>query len=166
MSRAIRAPRTSVADMDRLLAAARTARARAHAPYSKYRVGAALLTRAGGLYAGCNVENATYGATVCAERNAIAAMVAGGDRDPVACVVVTGGPRPGSPCGICRQVLAEFARDMPIVLVAEDARGYIRERTAQSLGALLPLAFRLAAPATPAAPRIPGPGGAKRPRRP
>ena len=137
------ASRIKVADLDRLLAAARLARSRAYAPYSNYHVGAAILTRRGVVYPGCNVENATYGATQCAERGAIAAMVAAGDRDPVACVVVTGGPRPGSPCGICRQVLSEFARDMKIVLVAEDAAGRVIARSTQSLAALLPLAFRL-----------------------
>lgn len=137
------ATRIKVADLDRLLAAARLARSRAHAPYSNYRVGAAVLTRRGTVYAGCNVENASYGATQCAERGAIAAMVAAGDRDPVACVVVTAGPRPGSPCGICRQVLSEFARDMKIVLVAEDPAGRVIARSTQSLAALLPLAFRL-----------------------
>jgi cytidine deaminase len=130
-------------DLDRLTAAATLARSRAYAPYSRYRVGAALLTRAGHVYSGCNVENATYGATLCAERSAIAAMVAAGDRDPIACVVVTGGPRPGSPCGICRQVLSEFAKDMKVVLIAEDARKAVRARSETSLAALLPLAFRL-----------------------
>lgn len=138
--------RVTVADIDRLLAAARTARARAYAPYSHYRVGAALLTRSGGLHVGCNVENATYGATQCAERGAIAAMVAAGNRNPIACVVVTAGPRPGSPCGICRQVLSEFARDMKVVLVAEDSQGRVTGRSTQSLAALLPLAFRLLPP--------------------
>lgn len=135
--------RLSTADFDRLLASARDARVHAYAPYSHYRVGAALLTRGGGVYAGCNVENATYGATVCAERNAVGAMVVAGDRHPVACVVVTAGPRAGSPCGICRQVLSEFARDMKIVLVAEDSAGRIVHRSTQSLAALQPMAFRL-----------------------
>ncbi len=139
--------RVSTADLDRLLASARGARARAYAPYSHYKVGAALLTRGGAVYAGCNVENATYGATVCAERNAVGAMVAAGDSDPVACVVVTSGPRAGSPCGICRPVLSEFARDMKIILVAEDAGGRVTSRSTQSLAALLPMAFRLKRPA-------------------
>jgi cytidine deaminase len=103
--------------IDALVAAAVDVRLRAHAPYSRYRVGAAILTRDGRTFAGCNVENASYGATICAERNAIARMVAEGARDPVACVVVTQGEAPGSPCGMCRQVLAEFARDLRIVLV-------------------------------------------------
>jgi cytidine deaminase len=139
--------RVSTADLDRLLASARAVRARAYAPYSHYNVGAAVLTRGGALYVGCNVENASYGATVCAERNAIGAMVAAGDGDPVACVVVTSGPRAGSPCGICRQVLAEFARDMKIVLVAEDPDGRVVSRSTQTLAALLPMAFRLKRPA-------------------
>jgi len=129
-----------------LLEAARAARANAYAPYSHYRVGAALLTRLGAVYAGCNVENATYGATSCAERSAVAAMIAAGDRDPIACVVVTAGPRPGAPCGICRQVLAEFARDLRIELVAEDDSGRVIARKSARLAALLPQAFRLSTP--------------------
>jgi cytidine deaminase len=129
-----------------VLEAARAARANAYAPYSHYRVGAALLTRRGGIYAGCNVENATYGATSCAERSAVAAMIAAGDRAPVACVVVTAGPRPGAPCGICRQVLAEFARDMRLLLVAEDDRGRVLARKSARLASLLPQAFRLTPP--------------------
>lgn len=131
------------ADLDRLVVAATQARARAYAPYSRYRVGAALLTKVGHVYAGCNVENSTFGATICAERSAIAAMVAAGDREPVACVVVTAGPRPGSPCGICRQVLSEFAEDMKVVMIAKDARGKEVGRSEARLSALLPQAFRL-----------------------
>ena len=142
--RAPRAARGSqAADLRRAIEAARGARVHAHAPYSGYRVGAAVLTRAGRVYAGCNVENASYGATLCAERSAIAAMVAAGDRDPVACVVVTAGPHPASPCGICRQVLAELARDMQVVMIAEDGRGRIGARKNTRLAALLPFAFRL-----------------------
>jgi cytidine deaminase len=133
----------AAADADRLEEAARRARGYAYAPYSRYRVGAAILTRGGAVHAGCNIENATYGATLCAERSAIAAMVGAGDRDPVACAVVTGGSSPGAPCGICRQVLAEFARDMRLLLVAVDARGRVVSRKAARLSALLPQAFRL-----------------------
>ena len=130
---------------DQLLAAARLARARAYAPYSRYRVGSALLTRSGKVFAGCNVENATYGATLCAERSAVAAMVAAGEKDPVACVVVTAGPKPGSPCGICRQVLSEFNEegDLRVLMVADDARGRITAKKTSRLSALLPQAFRL-----------------------
>jgi len=130
-------------DLVRTVEAARHARGQAYAPYSHYRVGAAVLTRAGRVYSGCNVENATYGATLCAERSAIAAMVGAGDLDPVACVVVTAGRSPGSPCGICRQVLSEFARDMKVLLLAEDGRGRVAARKTVRLAALLPLAFRL-----------------------
>ena len=126
-----------------LVDAARAARVHAHAPYSRYRVGAGVLTARGSMYTGCNVENASYGATICAERAAIAAMVGAGDRDPVACVVVTAGPRPGAPCGICRQVLAEFATDLEVRLLAEDDAGRITGRQVTSLRALLPMAFRL-----------------------
>lgn len=136
------APKKSL-PLDAVWAAARAARAHGYAPYSRYRVGAAVLTRSGRIFAGCNVENATYGATMCAERNAIGAMVAAGERDPVACVVVTAGPTPGTPCGICRQVLSEFAADMPVTLVAEDALGHVVARVEQRLAALLPHAFRL-----------------------
>ena len=131
------------ADQQRLVEAARVARAHAHAPYSHYAVGAALLTRSGRVHVGCNVENATYGATLCAERAAVAAMVTSGDTAPIACAVVTAGPRPGAPCGICRQVLIEFARDMKLVLVAEDARGKIIAKKTARLAKLLPHAFRL-----------------------
>jgi len=126
-----------------LVAAARGARAHAYAPYSRYRVGAAVLTRSGVVHAGCNVENATYGATLCAERSAIAAMIAAGDNEPIACAVVTAGPHPGAPCGICRQVLAEFAREMTLLLIAEDARGRIVARRSSRLSRLLPEAFGL-----------------------
>ncbi len=123
----------------RLIDAAKRARANAYAPYSKYRVGAALLTKSGKIFAGCNFENASYGACICAERNAVGQMIAAGEREPVACVVVTGGKRPGSPCGICRQVLSEFAKDLPVVLISEHRGGDTRRDT--SLAALLPDAF-------------------------
>jgi len=134
---------TKTSDLALLVQAARTARIRAYAPYSKYRVGAAVLTADRRIFSGCNVENATYGATLCAERSAIAAMIAAGENRPIACAVVTRGPKPGAPCGICRQVLAEFARDMPILLVAEDDRGVVTKRRRLRLQALLPDAFRM-----------------------
>ncbi len=127
--------------MAQLIAAAREVRRRAYAPYSKYFVGAAIATKTGRIFAGCNVENASFGATICAERNAIGQMVAAGERQPIACAVVTAGPRGGSPCGICRQVLWEFASDMPIALVGEGPRAISRRDT--SLKKLLPDGFRL-----------------------
>lgn len=127
--------------LDRLVKAAKEARAKAHAPYSNYRVGAALLTRSGQVFTGCNVENASYGACLCAERNAIGQMVTAGEKEPVACVVVTKGPRGGSPCGICRQVLSEFARDLRVVLIGEGEAGGEESRRETTLAALLPDAF-------------------------
>lgn len=111
----------------------------AHAPYSSYQVGAALLTESGRVFVGCNVENASYGLCLCAERNAVGQMVAAGESRPVAIVVVTRGPKPGTPCGSCRQVLAEFALDLEIRLVVEGAPAATRTT---SLVTLLPDAFR------------------------
>jgi cytidine deaminase len=125
----------------RLIGLAKAARQNAYAPYSRYAVGAAIECASGAVFAGCNVENATYGATLCAERNAIAQMVAAGERDPIGCAVVTGGKRLGSPCGICRQVLFEFTDDMPIALVGLGRARVSRRDT--TLATLLPLAFRL-----------------------
>ncbi len=129
------------ARLERLVDAASAARTRAYAPYSRYAVGAAIETASGKVFAGCNVENASYGACLCAERSAIAQMIAAGESSPVACAVVTGGRRPGAPCGICRQVLSEFAEDLAVVLVAEGPRG--RTRLDTTLASLLPLAVRL-----------------------
>ena len=98
----------SVSDDD-LVAAALAARARAYAPYSGYQVGAALVTEGGALYDGANVENASYGLSVCAERNAVMRMVLAGDGRPRTIAVATQSSPPGSPCGMCRQVLLEFA---------------------------------------------------------
>jgi cytidine deaminase len=122
---------------DALVAVARDVRLAAYAPYSRYRVGAALLLEDGRVVGGCNAENATYGATICAERGAICAAVAGGPVRVVAVVVVTEGDEPGAPCGICRQVLSEFGDDAVPVLMVAGAR-----RKLATLGALLPQAFR------------------------
>ena len=127
-----------------LLDAAIEARRRAYAPYSKFPVGAALLTAGGKIIAGCNVENASYGLTMCAERLAVGGAVAAGHRTLAALAVAAPGAAP--PCGACRQVLAEFARDLPILLVEPDDPDRIVET---NLATLLPAAFapeNLAAP--------------------
>lgn len=122
-------------DWPALVEAATQVREQAYAPYSKFQVGAALLGVSGRIYLGCNVENSSYGLTVCAERNAIGQAVAAGERNFLA-VAIAGGARPCPPCGMCRQVLAEFAApDFPVALVGE------RRRTVHQLGDLLPHAF-------------------------
>jgi len=125
-------------ELEELVERARVARERAYAPYSKYCVGASVRTASGALFAGCNVENASYGATACAERNAIAAMVQGGERRAIAVAVFTEGPTPAMPCGICRQVLWELGSADTVVVAA--CPGAVRVTT---LGALLPEAFEL-----------------------
>jgi cytidine deaminase len=123
--------------MEAMLALAREALTRAHAPYSRFRVGACVRADSGRLYAGCNVENASYGLTLCAESVAIGAMVAGGDRRIVEALVVTERAEPCPPCGRCRQQLAEFAAAAtPVHLAGPEGL-----RVTLTLGALLPLAF-------------------------
>jgi cytidine deaminase len=126
--------------VDRLIEAARQAQAHAYAPYSGFPVGAAVLTADGRVFVGCNVENSSFGLTVCAERNAVAAVIVAGVR-PTAVAVVANG-KAVAPCGACRQVLAEFDDDMPVVL-ASATEGH---RQVTSLGALLPGAFRYTRP--------------------
>src|ERR1700754_1213323 len=90
------------------------AREKAYAPYSKFAVGAALLCESGQIYAGCNVENVSLGLTICAERNAVTAAIQGGDRKFVGIAIVADTEAPVTPCGACRQFLAEFHPAMPI----------------------------------------------------
>lgn len=120
-----------------LAQAAAAARQRAYAPYSGFSVGAAALFEDGSICAGANVENASYGLTVCAERQAVAAGVLGGNGRLRALLVLADGPRPVSPCGACRQVLAEFA-DAALPLQCRTLSG---EQAMYTLGALLPEAF-------------------------
>lgn len=123
-----------------LLDAAREVRERAYAPASGFRVGAAVLASDATIHVGCNVENASYGLTVCAERNAVAAMVADGGRRIVAVAVATDSEVPAMPCGACRQVLAEFGPDMAIFVGGvERGRAAL---VATSLVELLPMPFR------------------------
>jgi cytidine deaminase len=100
-----------------LITAALKVRGQAYAPYSQYQVGAALLGKSGRIYTGCNVENASYGASICAERVAAVKAVSEGETGFLALAVVADGKEPSSPCGICRQFLAEFGLDLCLILV-------------------------------------------------
>jgi cytidine deaminase len=104
-----------------LLQAARDVRERAYAPYSRFKVGAALRAGSGAVYVGCNVENVAYPEGTCAEAGAIAAMIAGGDRTIAEVVVIADSPAPVPPCGGCRQKIAEFAgADVRVTLCTTD----------------------------------------------
>lgn len=120
--------------------AARTVREKAWAPYSKYHVGAAVLTDSGVIFTGCNVENASYGLTICAERVAVCSAVAQGFKEFRAiCISLTGVP---VPCGACRQFLMEFSPHLPVILDNLDSPGS-SDPEVVLLSDLLPRAFRL-----------------------
>ncbi|MGK7377802.1 cytidine deaminase [Planococcus sp. 1R117A] len=124
-------------EKEQLMEEAKTARERAYVPYSKFKVGAALLTADGKVYHGCNIENAGYSMTNCAERTAMFKAVSEGDRKFTALAVVAETKGPVSPCGACRQVIAEFcAPDMPVYLT--NLNGDVQETTVSEL---LPGAF-------------------------
>src|SRR5512139_1623617 len=114
---------------DQLIASAAAARERAYAPYSNFKVGAALRGKSGRVYAGCNVENAAYGPSMCAERTAIFKAVSEGEREFEAIAVVT--ENGASPCGSCRQVMMEFAPDMAVIIA--DTQGQARFTTVRDL---------------------------------
>lgn len=120
---------------DSLEASARTAQRQAWAPYSNFRVGAALEAEDGTVFTGCNVENASYGLTICAERAALVSAVTAGARRFRRVVVVTDSEPPAAPCGACRQVLAEFGTDLVVESVGSSGRRSWR------LDQLLPDAF-------------------------
>lgn len=126
------------AQWQQLVDAARAASARAYCPYSAFPVGAAVLTTDGAIASGCNVENASSGLTVCAERNAIARAIAEGAKAIVALAVYTPTPEPVTPCGACRQVIAEFGRDVRIRSTCTGPR-----RAEHTLDELLPYRFSL-----------------------
>ena len=105
---------------EELLAAARAARVQAYVPYSHFPVGAAVRADDGRIFTGCNIENASYGLTICAERVALFSAVAAGVRRIAAVVVVAGAGDPAMPCGACRQALAEFGPAMAVTLAAAD----------------------------------------------
>jgi cytidine deaminase len=132
--RAERQPRKI--DWPTLVKAAREARKHAYAPYSKFQVGAAILGESGRVYQGCNVENSSYGLSMCAERNAAGAAILGGERRIVAIAIAGGSDKPCPPCGACRQVLAELGGpEVAVALVGG------RTRTVHQLGDLLPFIF-------------------------
>jgi len=120
-----------------LLALAKEVRAKAYVPYSNYQVGAALLGKSGRVYQGCNVENASFPMTMCAERNAVGAAIAAGEREFVRLAVVGSGEVAAYPCGACRQVLAQFAPQLEILCGIGDK---IERHT---LDELLPCSFYL-----------------------
>ncbi|MCL6634699.1 MAG: cytidine deaminase [Peptococcaceae bacterium] len=122
--------------IEKLISAAMAARERAYAPYSGFRVGAAVLTGEGRCYTGCNVENASYGLTCCAERVALFKAVSDGERSFEAMAVTAGTEDFCAPCGACRQVLAEFGPEMKVFML--NARGEYR---VQTVAELLPAAF-------------------------
>lgn len=122
---------------NKLLNEAFTIQNRAYAPYSNFRVGAALLCGSGKIYHGCNIENASYSPTCCAERLAIFKAISEGERDFLALAIVSDSNQPTPPCGVCRQVLAEFCQaNMPII--CSDKNGKF---STVSLGELLPMVF-------------------------
>ncbi|HEV8479795.1 MAG TPA: cytidine deaminase [Candidatus Eisenbacteria bacterium] len=130
-------PEAKSAVSDSLVAEARRVLAHAHAPYSRFPVGAALLTESGKVFTATNVENASFGLSVCAERSAVFAAVAAGERRFSALAVVTDTPEPTPPCGACRQVLREFVEDLPVALAGRPGTKVQMHR----LSDLLPQAF-------------------------
>jgi len=125
-------------DWEPLVAAATAARERAYAPYSHFAVGAALLMEDGSIHAAANVENCIPALSICAERNAMSAAASAGLRRPRAVAVVTDASPPARPCGLCRQTLVEFAKDLPILVV--NVHG---DREETTLAELFPQPFSL-----------------------
>ncbi len=123
--------------MTALIESARGAVSSAYAPYSDYKVGAAVLAGDGRIFTGANIENAAYGETICAERVAVAKAVSEGARDIEALATAAEDGRPAAPCGACRQVIAEFSPDCLIIMAGES------ETIVKPLTELLPLAFKL-----------------------
>ena len=125
-----------MSEEEKLIAAARQAREFAHAPYSRFRVGAAVRTKTGRIFSGCNIENASYGLTLCAERAAIFKAVSEGEREFDSIVVVADTEQLTPPCGACRQIIWEFCGDIPVILA--NLKGTIERERA---GKLLPRPF-------------------------
>ncbi len=123
-------------EIEILLEHARRTRERSYAPYSRFKVGAAILGQSGRIYTGCNVENASFSATICAERGALCGALAAGENQLRAVAVMADTKKPCPPCGVCRQMLAEFGLGMWVVMGSTD--GAYRVVT---LGSLIPEAF-------------------------
>ena len=124
------------AELQRLEELAKTVSKRAYCPYSKFSVGAVVVTDTGEEFAGCNVENASYGLTICAERNAVFQMIANEKRKITLVIIYTPTPQPAAPCGACRQVINEFGPEARVISICDGA-----ERIDTSLAQLLPQAF-------------------------
>lgn len=123
-------------EIEKLVRAARKARKEAYAPYSGFKVGAALLTKDGHIFTGCNVENTTYGLSICAERVVMTKAVSEGHKDFHTLVVVSDHEEPISPCGACRQFMLEFDPEMQVVMVGENGN-----RRRMTVAELLPHYF-------------------------
>jgi cytidine deaminase len=116
---------------NKLIEVARAARENAHAPYSNFRVGAAVRTKSGKIYSGCNIENASYGLTLCAERVAIFKAMSEGEREFDSIAVVCDTEKLTPPCGPCRQIIWEFCGDIPVILA--NLKGKVEQETAAKL---------------------------------
>jgi cytidine deaminase len=123
-------------EIEELIVKAREVCDKAYAPYSRFAVGAALMTADGSIFTGCNVENSSYGLTICAERNAIFNMVAEGHKEIKAIAIYTPTPRPYTSCGACRQTIWEFSKSATLISVCDGT-----ERVETSIGELFPLPF-------------------------
>ena len=127
---------TTQGNLDPLIALAKRVSENAYCPYSRFRVGAVVMTESGAHFTGCNVENASYGLTICAERNAIFQMIAQSHRHIHLVVIYTPTPTPTAPCGSCRQVIHEFGPEATIISVCDGP-----DRIEMSANELLPAAF-------------------------
>ena len=126
-------------EREQLIKAACDQRFRSYSPYSKFKVGAALLGKSGTVYLGTNVENASFGLSICAERSAVVRAVADGEQEFAAIAICADGPTPTAPCGACRQVLLEFGPELPVILAGD--KGLDGEIMELTVADLLPHAF-------------------------
>ncbi|HCX74024.1 MAG TPA: cytidine deaminase [Candidatus Cloacimonas sp.] len=123
--------------IEKLIEQAKKASLNAYAPYSGFKVGAALLTKSGKIFTGCNVENSSYGLTNCAERTAIFKAVSEGEKEFEHLVIYVDSPKLFTPCGACRQVISEFSQELPVTIISQN------ENLETDMGKLLPYTFKL-----------------------